>query len=34
MWVIVPMVLLSIIVAIVMARPRRPTADDEPGEEG
>lgn len=34
MWVIVPMVLLSIVVMIVMARPRRPTADDETGEQG
>ena len=34
MWIIVPMVLLSIAVMIVMARPRPPTGrDDERGED-
>lgn len=29
MWVIVPMVLLSVVVLIVMARPKRPAAGDD-----
>lgn len=34
MWVIVPMVVLSVIVMVVMARPKRPPPDDRGAEEG